>query len=163
MPTITVFQDGLLARRRPELLEPEAAEKMASAMNHLPTILEAWVQAVPRSKRKAVCWLPSSARAQAAMEQALLKNETQKARTEGPAFIWSATVFGPEVVACYNPKSGNAYLVTLVAQEGGGQFRCQCPRFQSAGVCKHTCAAKIRIESTLTKTKLTVKIYSEGQ
>ena len=78
------------------------------------------------------------------MEQALLKNETLKARTEGPAFIWSATVFGPEVMACYNPKSGNGYLVT---EEESGQFRCQCPRFQSAGVCKHTCAAKIRHSS----------------
>ncbi len=141
MPTVAVFRDGLLARRRPELLEPDEAEKMAENMNRLPTILEAWVQAVPRSRRKAVCWLPSSARAQAAMEQALQTNETQKARTEGPAFIWSATVFGPSVMACYNPKSGNAYLVT---HEGNGLFRCQCPRFQSAGVCKHTCAAKIR-------------------
>ena len=141
MPTITVFQDGLLARRRPELLEPEEAEKMASAMNHLPTILEAWVQAVPRSRRKAVCWLPSSARAQAAMEQALQASEQKKAHDEGKHFVWSATIFGPDVVACYNPKSGNAYLVT---HEGGGQFRCQCPRFQSAGICKHTCAAKIR-------------------
>ncbi|WP_395140847.1 SWIM zinc finger family protein, partial [Armatimonas sp.] len=23
-------------------------------------------------------------------------------------------------------------------------YRCQCPRFQSAGICKHSCAAKIR-------------------
>ncbi|MBB6053615.1 hypothetical protein [Armatimonas rosea] len=139
MPTVAVFRDGLLARRRPELLEPEDAEKMAQAMNRLPTILEAWVQAVPRSRRKLVCWLPSSARAQAAMEQALQKNEEKKAHTEGAAFIWSATVFGPSVRACYNPKSGRAYLVT---HDGGERFHCQCPRYQSAGVCKHVCAAR---------------------
>ena len=141
MPTVAVFRDGLLARRRPELLEPDAAEKMAQNMNHLPTILEAWVQTVPRSRRKAVCWLPSSARAQAAMELALQASEETKARSEGQNFVWSATVFGPSVLACYNPKSGNAYLVT---DEGNGRFRCQCPRFQSAGVCKHACAARIR-------------------
>ena len=141
MPTVAVFRDGLLARRRPELLEPDDAERMASAMNRLPTILEAWVQTVPRSRRKVVCWLPSSVRAHEAMEQALLASEKKKAQTEGLAFVWSATIFGPEVSACYNPKSKNAYLVT---DEGNGHYRCQCPRFQSAGVCKHACAAKIR-------------------
>lgn len=141
MPTVAVFRDGLLARRRPELLEPKDAEKMVCAMNRLPTILEAWVQAVPRSRRKLVCWLPSSERAHTAMENALLSTEQKKARDEGVGFIWSPTVFGPEVRACYNPKSKNAYLVT---HEGGQRYRCQCPRFQSAGICKHSCAAKIR-------------------
>lgn len=140
MPTVAVFRDGLLARRRPELLEPEEAEKMAATMNHLPTILEAWAQPIPRSRRKAVCWLPSSPRAQAAMEKALLSQEEAKARTEGREYRWSPTSVGEQVRACYNPKSGRAYLVT---HEGGEHYRCQCPRFQSAGICKHCCAARL--------------------
>jgi hypothetical protein len=138
-PRVAVFRDGLLARRKPELLDPDEAERVVRAMNHLPTILEAWVQHVPRSRRRIVCWLPASARAQAEMEASLHAAEEAKAQAEGMGFIWSATVFGPRVRACYNPKSGRAYLVT---QGGDEHFRCQCPRFQSAGICKHVCAAR---------------------
>jgi len=140
-PRVAVFRDGLLARRSAELYEPDEAEKRVRDMNHLPTILEAWVHPVPRSRRRMVCWLPASARAQAAMEASLRAAEEAKAQEEGEHYVWSATVFGPRVRACYNPKSGKAYLVT---HEGGEHFRCQCPRFQSAGICKHVCVAKIR-------------------
>ena len=136
---VAVFRDGLLARRSPELLEPTEAEKIVRAMNHLPTILEAWAHPVPRSRRRMVCWLPASARAQAAMESMLRSTEEAKARAEGSQFIWSATTYGSRVRACYNPRSGRAYLVT---QESNDHCRCQCPRFQSAGICKHVCAAR---------------------
>lgn len=138
-PCVAVFRDGLLARRNPELLEPAEAEKVVRAMNHLPTILEAWAHPIPRSRRRMVCWLPASARAQATMERTLRTTEEAKAKAEGTQFIWSPTSYGPHVRACYNPKSGRAYLVT---QETDGHVRCQCPRFQSAGICKHVCAAK---------------------
>ena len=145
-----VTRDGLVARRRDETVGPKEAAKMVRALNALPTVLEAWAETVPRSERKILCWLPSTPRAMAAMQRAFWTDEYARARAEGPQFVWTKpdNATGPrgvETRVCANPKSGKSYTVTRGRdpQTGYRNFQCQCPRFSSAGVCKHTLDARL--------------------
>lgn len=136
-----VTRDGLIVRRLPRPLSAPQAERIVTAMNHLPTILEAWTQRAGRGPRRIVCWLPATPRAHETMRQAFYVAEAARAWTEGVDFIWSPTVFGSQVRCCYNPRSRRAYLVTRL---DAGKVVCQCPRFAAAGTCKHAIDALVR-------------------
>ena len=139
--TTAITHDGLLVRRSEETLEPRQAEKVVRALNHLPTILEAWSQRQGSSDRKLVCWIPATAAAQARMVRSFVDREIARAWSEGARFVWSSTTLGESVRACYNPRSGRTYLVTRL---GHDHFRCQCQRYASAGTCKHALDAILR-------------------
>jgi hypothetical protein len=71
----------------------------------------------------------------------LIATETQKATDEGERYVWTQSQLGRNSRVCYNPKSQKAYLVTHIE---GELYRCQCPRFQNASLCKHVLDARLR-------------------
>ena len=133
IPRTLVGRDGLVARRLERVYPPDEAERLVRALVHLPTILDAWSQPAGRAGRRQVCWLPASAAAHDAMVRAFVDGETERARREGPGFLWGCTG-RPGARACHNPRSGRSWWVVRAAD---GRRRCDCPRFASAGLCKH--------------------------
>lgn len=140
IPRTLVGRDGLVARRMERVYPPDEAQRLVRALENLPTILGAWSQPAGRAGRRQVCWLPASAAAHDAMVRAFLDAESERARAEGVRFVWRRTT-RPGARACHNPRSGRSWWVVRVGED---RFRCDCPRYAGAGVCKHVLDAALR-------------------
>lgn len=133
-----ITKDGLLVRRSGQVQPKDQAERIASNLNNLNTVLQSWVERVglPHQDAYAVVWLPSSDMAQSAMKEWFAQTEIDKAEKEGKGYRWSPTMI-PNAYNCHNPKTKQTYRVT----KKGGKYTCNCWRHRAAGVCKHSLSA----------------------